>query len=180
MSNPSDDDRFSTLVECHQAALFRYARRRVAAVDAADVVAEVFAAAWRHRDRLPDPVEPWLYRTAWNALLHQFRGARRHAALVVRLHNEREPHVHASEDHAGERIRAALARLRPIDQELLRLAYWEELDAAQIAYIVGGTPASVRVRLHRARKRLAARLAPADPEGETAAAAWITAEEAFQ
>ncbi len=33
------------------------------------------------------------------------------------------------------------------------LAGWEELDAAQIAEVMGGARGAVRVRLHRARAR---------------------------
>jgi RNA polymerase sigma factor (sigma-70 family) len=152
-----DEIAFAAIVARHQPGLYRYARRRVGPEDAADVVAEVFAAAWRHRERLPDPIKPWLFRTAWNALLHQFRAARRRANLAARLQAERDPIGDASHD-PSIRVRAALARLRPVDQELLRLAYWEELDAAAISEIVGGTPQAARVKLHRARRRLAALL----------------------
>jgi RNA polymerase sigma-70 factor (ECF subfamily) len=169
VSDPEDDAAFAELVERNRVAVYRYARRRVSEADAADVVAEVFAAAWRHRDRLPEPVERWLYRTAWNALLHQFRSARRQASLTARLLQEHRPEPGGPID-GGEAVRSALATLRPIDQELLRLAYWEQLDAAEIAFVVGGTPAAVRVRLHRARRRLATRLPDDDPvpEQETA------------
>jgi RNA polymerase sigma-70 factor (ECF subfamily) len=37
-----------------------YAVRRVPRDEADDVVAEVFAAAWRHRASVPDPALPWL------------------------------------------------------------------------------------------------------------------------
>lgn len=155
----NDETAFAAMVATHQRALHRYARRRVGPDDAADVVAEVFAAAWRHRERLPDPVEPWLFRTAWHVLLHQFRAARRRASLDARLQLEHGRDAGTGGHADGDaRVRAALSRLRPIDQELLRLAYWEDFDAARIAEIVGGSPQAVRVRLHRARRRLAAHL----------------------
>lgn len=49
---------------------------------------------------------------------------------------------------------AALSRLRPPDQEILRLAVWEELPHRDIAAILGCSESSVAVRLHRARIRL--------------------------
>jgi RNA polymerase sigma-70 factor, ECF subfamily len=44
------------------------------------------------------------------------------------------------------------------DREILRLVTWEGLDAAAAASVIGCSPATFRVRLHRARRRLAASL----------------------
>ena len=49
---------------------------------------------------------------------------------------------------------SALSRLREGDQELLRLAVWEELSHREIGLVVGCSEATVAVRLHRARGRL--------------------------
>jgi RNA polymerase sigma-70 factor (ECF subfamily) len=46
-------------------------------------------------------------------------------------------------------------RLRPADQEILRLAAWEELPHDQISRLLGCSVAAVDQRLHRAKKRLA-------------------------
>jgi RNA polymerase sigma-70 factor (ECF subfamily) len=55
-------------------------------------------------------------------------------------------------------IRAALLRLESRDQEILRLAAWEELTPSAIACVLGITPIAARSRLHRARNRLRAAL----------------------
>ncbi len=82
----SDDEAgFTDLVRAHHRALRTYVGRRIAAGDVDDVVAEVLAAAWRHRDRRPASPELWLYRTVWNSLLHQFRSQRRRERLTARL-----------------------------------------------------------------------------------------------
>ena len=69
-------------------------------------------------------------------------------------------------------VLAALARLRDSDQEILRLAVWEELPHREIAGVVGCSESSVAVRLHRARTRLGReigkeerRVGQEDPEG---------------
>ena len=49
----------------------------------------------------------------------------------------------------------ALGALSPRERELLWLAHVEELDHRAIAETVGARPGSVRVMLHRARRRLA-------------------------
>ena len=52
----------------------------------------------------------------------------------------------------------ALDSLQPDDQEILRLAAWEELTSAQIAEVLGCSRGAAKVRLHRARQRLTAAL----------------------
>ena len=51
-------------------------------------------------------------------------------------------------------ITAALTRLSPADQEVLRLAAWEQLDTAALAYVLECSEVAARVRLHRATRRL--------------------------
>ena len=51
-------------------------------------------------------------------------------------------------------VRGALARLRPADQEILRLVTWEELSHREVATALGVSLNAVAIRFHRARKRL--------------------------
>ena len=53
-------------------------------------------------------------------------------------------------------VRTALASLREQDQELIRLTEWEQLSITEAALVLGLKPATARVRLHRARRSLAA------------------------
>jgi RNA polymerase sigma-70 factor (ECF subfamily) len=59
---------------------------------------------------------------------------------------------------ATELVQEQLAQLRVEDQELLRLAAWEELPHDQIATVLGISVNAVGIRLHRARNRLGRRL----------------------
>jgi RNA polymerase sigma-70 factor (ECF subfamily) len=54
---------------------------------------------------------------------------------------------------------AAFRRLSESDREVLALDGWEELDYPQIAAVLGCSRNAVRIRLHRARRRLAQQLA---------------------
>jgi RNA polymerase sigma-70 factor (ECF subfamily) len=152
-----DKDWFEALYREHHAAVLSYARRR--GVEPDDLVAEVFATAWRSRDRVPDAPLPWLLRTARNHLLHEARSQARRARLVGRV----RARVEVEGDHAdvvAERrdaetaIAAALARLSVADQEVLRLAAWEQLDTPALAYVLECSEVAARVRLHRATRRL--------------------------
>jgi RNA polymerase sigma-70 factor (ECF subfamily) len=163
-----DEDWFKALYREHYGAVLSYARRR--GVEPDDLVAEVFATAWRSRDRVPDSPLPWLLRTARNHLLHEARDQARRARLVGRA----RARVEVEGDHSdavAERsdaetaIRAALARLSDTDQEVLRLAAWEQLDTPALAYVLECSEVAARVRLHRATHRLRLMLTgPARPD----------------
>lgn len=145
----------------HHQAVLAYARRRVPLDDADDIVGEVFAAAWKYRERVPDLALPWLYRAASHHVLHVHRSAGRRGRLVERF--AWFQHSDLLDDHAdgvaravdsGVRVRAALLQLTPRDAEILCLDAWERLDNNGLAYVLGCTPTTARVRLHRARRRL--------------------------
>ncbi len=149
-------DDFERLFAEHGRDVLAYALRRSDRATAEEVVAEVFAIAWRRRDRIParEPVL-WLYSVARKVLANERRAAQRREALQVALQRERpagEPEEHP--------LREALARLKPADREVLMLTAWEGLSGAQAAVVLACSPQAVHTRLHRARARLAAELAP--------------------
>jgi RNA polymerase sigma factor (sigma-70 family) len=156
-----EDHRFRALYDAHYGAVAAYARRRVATdADAQDVVSETFAIAWRRMPEVPeaDAALPWLYGVARRVLANQRRGSQRRADLSARLRFQGAVPVdiEAQVVAGAERrlVLSALSRLREPDQELLRLAVWEELPHREIAGVIGCSESSVAVRLHRARTRL--------------------------
>jgi RNA polymerase sigma-70 factor (ECF subfamily) len=60
----------------------------------------------------------------------------------------------------------ALRALRPRDREVLLLTAWDGLNASEAAAVLGCSPTAYRIRLHRARRRLA-RLLVEDAQAET-------------
>jgi RNA polymerase sigma factor (sigma-70 family) len=158
---PEDVGRFQAVYEAHYAAVSAYVRRRTTdPADAQDAVADTFTIAWRRLEEVPeaDAALPWLYGVARRVLSNQRRGNQRRIDLSGRIGSQRPAGLDVEGEvvAADERriVLAALARLRPADQELLRLAVWEELAHRDIAGIVGCAESSVAVRLHRARTRL--------------------------
>lgn len=142
---------FEALYRAHHPAVLRYAARRVGPDEADDVVAEVFATAWRKMDAVGDPPLPWLYRTAHHHLLHAGRSLAQRVRLQERLRAEPRQDVHGPTPR--DPLLEVLERLSPEDAELLRLTAWEDLKPSEIAYVLGVAPGTVRVRLHRARQR---------------------------
>ncbi|AKJ08982.1 hypothetical protein ABB07_02765 [Streptomyces incarnatus] len=176
----SNDEIFAAAYREHYWAVSRYVARRLPgrAGEVEEVVAEVFTVAWRRRRELPEEPLPWLYGVARNCLANAVRGHGRRRRLLDRLGNDEAAHgrhIVRSPDAetAGAWVHEALDRLSPADQEVLRLAAWEELDAGQIAVALGCGRRAAAMRLHRARRRLRAEIdrmspaprAPATPPG---------------
>jgi RNA polymerase sigma-70 factor, ECF subfamily len=157
------EQRFARLYRDNARRILGYAlRRSLDPEDAADVVAETFLAAWRRLSEVPLGAEGrlWLYGTARLVVANQRRGERRRNRLNEHLRAElsRQVRVETTEGPKGALVEA-LATLEEPDRELLMLVGWEELTPAQAAQVLGVSPLAARSRLHRARRRLRARLA---------------------
>jgi RNA polymerase sigma-70 factor, ECF subfamily len=157
--------RLERLFSANASAVRAYARRRVDPASADDAVSEVFVIAWRRLDDVPEDALPWLLGCARRVLGHQQRRLGRDVALTTRLNAVR--HADGTETRDGA-LAQALMELRPQDRELLLLIAWEGLEPAQAARVLGCSRNALAVRLHRARKRLAAALRHADAPGDGA------------
>jgi RNA polymerase sigma factor (sigma-70 family) len=156
--------RFEALYAATFHHLLGYAMRRCdCAEDAADVVAETFAVTWRRLDVVPpgEQARLWMYGVARNVLAEHRRGAARRRDLSYALAGDLAgfyvPSAEDSADLGG--LGSALRHLPDEERELLSLVAWEGLDHGQIAAVLGISRNAVRIRLHRARRRLARHLA---------------------
>lgn len=158
--------RFRQLYDAHRVRLLRYAlNRSYSAEDAAEVLAETFAIAWAHLDRVPEGEAslPWLYVTARGVLANLGRRQRRRSELVERIGEElrglaTSPGTEETQEDALVAL-ATLGALSDDDRELLMLVAWEGLSPAQLGAALGCSPAAASIRLHRARARLRQKLA---------------------
>ncbi|RIX28583.1 RNA polymerase sigma factor [Amnibacterium setariae] len=135
--------------------LTRFVRRRSDPEHAEDVVEEAFVVLWQQRT-MPDPVRPWLFATARNLMLNADRGRRRRDGLAVRIagHLDLEPVDRTGDADLRMDVIAAWRTLAPADQEVLALAVWEDLPAAEAAQVLGCSRTAYLMRLSRARARL--------------------------
>jgi RNA polymerase sigma factor (sigma-70 family) len=153
-----EDERFRAVFEEGYGAVRRYLLHRgVSAADADDLSAEVFSTAWDRRNRVPadDPV-PWLLAVARNHWRNHLRRTKTRNDLRTKLgevRSEDPSRDPSSYESSLNEIVAALATLSEKDREVLRLVAWDELSPAQTAVVLGCSPATARVRLHRARAR---------------------------
>lgn len=162
--------RFEQVYAEHRTAVLGYVLRRAgSAEDAADIIAETFLTAWRRLDDIPagEYGRAWLYGVARRVLANHHRGERRRALLSQRLRSELAAATCARGLYAPEPYgcgpgfedaTAAFRGLPEADREVLTLASWEGLDAGQIAAVLGCSRNAARIRLHRARRRLAVAL----------------------
>ncbi|MFI5913942.1 RNA polymerase sigma factor [Dactylosporangium sp. NPDC051541] len=166
---------FTGLFAAHFDAVVRYAFRRVFDANlATDLAQETFIVAWRRRGEVPERELAWLYGVARNLVANHRHRRRRHLDLG-RDHGreqggdqDRDRHqagvAHERTVNFEEHSAVMVDMLRAIealperDQEILRLIGWEELDLKEAAIVLGCSKSAAAVRLHRARKRLQARL----------------------
>ena len=155
------EQRYRRLFDRHSREVFAYCRRRTDPDTATDCAAETFLVAWRRLDDIPDgdPALGWLYGVARKVVANEHRRNRRWRRLVSRLRRvdpvpEPTPEVVVVRREQDRAMLTALAELRPRDQELLRLAVWEELSHAEIGELVGCSPQAASQRITRAMGRL--------------------------
>jgi RNA polymerase sigma-70 factor (ECF subfamily) len=148
---------FEALFRDTRAPLLGYLTRRAPSEDAADLLAEVYLIAWRQRADLPPGREQrlWLYGVARRLLAEHYRFVGRRADAEGGAGDASTLRSPDDDDRRGEAVRRALESLSDLDRELITLTTWEGLSPADAARILGITAGTARVRLHRARARLA-------------------------
>jgi RNA polymerase sigma-70 factor (ECF subfamily) len=157
---------FAEIYETHFDGIFRYVLHRVADVaEAEDLTSQTFFKAlgalnrFRWRD---GSISAWLYRIATNEVTSHFR-------RQVKQRTQRQGiHGVAGELESAERtlarhelfltVNQSLRSLRPGDQALIVLRYFEQKPFGEIAEILGKRPGTLTMRTHRALDRLRAEL----------------------
>lgn len=138
------------------------------AEDAEEVTLDTFAQAWeRATDYDPQRGEvlPWLLRMAWSRAIDRLRRERRHRHAEP-LHPEagEKAYEEAMEDapdllldrlDADTALQAARGRLSLPQQQMLAMAFVEELSHGEIAERTGVPLGTVKSHLRRALSRLA-------------------------
>jgi RNA polymerase sigma factor (sigma-70 family) len=153
------EERFRRLYSTGHARVVAYSMRRTTeSEDAADVVAETFAIAWRRIDDIPHGEREvlWLYAVARRVIANRVRRNSTQSAIVQRLGQQLAMSETGEAGPESERL-SALAALRQLseeDREILMLAAWDGLTSQEIGWVIACSPTAARIRLHRARTRL--------------------------
>jgi RNA polymerase sigma-70 factor (ECF subfamily) len=165
-----DDDarhRFTAMYDAHRNQVWAYAACLAGRQRADDLVSETFIVAWRRFRDVPDPALPWLLGVARNMARDRIRAEGRRSSLEAELRSWAGRAVATSPDESVATrldVQRALAALPDKDREVLILTAWQELTPHEAAMVVGVTPTAIRVRLHRARRRLRQALGTGRPQ----------------
>ena len=172
MDSERAEQRFEEMYLAHQRHVLAYFLRRTDAASARDGASETFLTAWRRIEDVPagELALPWLYGVSRRVLANQRRSRDRHTALGRKLAHtppseEPSPEVVVLRRAEDKEMLDAVVRLRPEDQEVLRLAVWEELPHAQIGEVIGTSAHAITQRLHRITKQLVRELQRPTPIG---------------
>lgn len=169
VNDPARADDFRLVVDLIAEPVQRYLARRIDAATADDVFSETLLVCWRRLDKVPrtgdgsfgDEAVAWSIAVARNLVSNARRAERRRTRLVgkiIALDPPRAVTEPPHDDARRDRMRAALARLRPADAELIRLWAWDGLESPSLATVLGISANAAAIRLHRAKARLRAEL----------------------
>lgn len=160
------EKRFTAMYDTYRMRVWAYAASRVGSQLADEIVSETFTVAWRRFSEMPTSTLPWLLGVARNVIRDSVRASRRRDSLQAELHTWVVESVGDVAGEVADRIamRQALAQLSDADREVLTLVAWQGLTPREAARVIGCTATALRVRLHRARKRLAVALRAQSPQ----------------
>jgi RNA polymerase sigma-70 factor (ECF subfamily) len=160
-----------TLFERHFDSVFGFFETKCEA-EADELTQATFLACLRARDqfRSESSFRTYLFTIARHELYRTLRNRQRkdakldfHVSSIAALIST--PGTRIARGQEQRRLVAALRQLPVEQQTLLELHYWEEMEIGQLAAIFEAPAATIRTRLHRARKALRALIESASAEG---------------
>jgi RNA polymerase sigma-70 factor, ECF subfamily len=139
--------------------LVAYARRELGAEQAKEAVSETMARAVAGIDRFSwrgAGFEGWLFGILRHVIVDTHRRDSRQARTPVYRDGAdgAQPDDGLVADEEARAVRAAFARLRPEEQELLHLRIVSGLSSEDVAGVLGKRPGTVRMAQSRALDRL--------------------------
>lgn len=151
-----EEERFTALYDAYRMRVWAYAAGRVGAQVADEIVSDTFMVAWRRFPEMPTAELPWLLGVARNVIRDSVRTQVRRDSLDAELRSWTGGAEADVADGVVDRMAmlGALVELSDADREVLTLMAWQDLSPRQAAQVIGCTTAALRVRLHRARRRL--------------------------
>jgi RNA polymerase sigma-70 factor (ECF subfamily) len=154
---------FEEVYEANFDAVFRYILHRVANVaEAEDLTSQTFFKALQALDRFRwkgGSVSAWLFRIATNEVTSHFRKAGRRGISAVSSVNGVRQELESTERIVARNelfltVNESLRTLRPDEQALLVLRYFEQKPFGEIAEILGKRAGALTTSTHRALGKL--------------------------
>jgi RNA polymerase sigma-70 factor (ECF subfamily) len=153
---------FGSLYDYYQPMIYRFVFVKVGRrEDAEDITHQVFLSAWQniegytHRGH---PFSSWLYQIARNQIVDHYR-AKRNETSLEKMDPEyfvapATAHFDLSTKMEIEKVRVAIAELKPDYQDIIILRFVEDLPLKEVADVVEKSEGAVKLMQHRAIKEL--------------------------
>ncbi|MEX2275576.1 MAG: sigma-70 family RNA polymerase sigma factor [Actinomycetota bacterium] len=116
---------------------------------AEEAIAEAFARVIERGDRVRDPIA-YVYRVAFRVATQELKRERRQSDIAEQAHRETPGEL--------EDLMRALRELSPNQRAAVILRFEADLSTEEVAKRMGVSAATVRVHIHRGRKKLRALL----------------------
>ena len=164
---------FERLVRDYQGLCWHIVQRMVRhPEDARELCQEAFLRVHQclHQYRHDAPLKAWIGQVAYSVAKRHLERKRipladaaddEEVPLHERVADEFDLESAFADDEISRRLRAAIARLPPLQRTILTLYHLDELPLAQISRITGLAEGTLKSHLFRSRKRLQEWLAPA-------------------
>ncbi|PWJ39151.1 RNA polymerase sigma factor [Sediminitomix flava] len=157
-------DAFRYLVEEYKSFVFNLAFQLLKNKEEAEEVAQdSFIRAYKYLSSFNGKAKfsTWLYKIVYNTALTQLKRRKKFISSMDDVASSELPKT-AAEQAANEihkedqkyYLEKAIARLSSEDQALITLFYMQELSLQEVSQVVNLPENTIKVRLHRIRKRL--------------------------
>ncbi|MBI4087278.1 MAG: sigma-70 family RNA polymerase sigma factor [Candidatus Liptonbacteria bacterium] len=153
---------FGSLYDYYQPKIYRFVLVKVGRrEEAEDLTHQVFLNAWTNVKGYEDlgfPFSSWLYRIARNLVVDFYRTRRNEASLekidpeyfVVQASTQFD----VADKMEMEKVRSAIARLKPEYQDVVMMRFVEDLPIKEVAEALDKTEGAVKLIQYRAIKEL--------------------------
>lgn len=126
--------------------------------DAEELVQDAFVRAFNHLETFGghSSFSTWICRIAYNTAVSWLRKRRVRYLSIDERQQLTDVEVDGTLDDEShtEELRRAIALLKPDEQTLITLYYYDNRPLADIAYILDVEPTTLATRLHRIRRKL--------------------------
>ncbi len=156
---------YAKLIDCYKDLVYTLAFRMLKNREEAEEVAQdTFIKIFKSLDKFKgdSKLSTWIYRVAYNTCLDNIKKNKKHqndVAIDEYTFNQLDTIDNALDNIIKEEkrilIKKCIAKLPEDSSALLTLFYFEELSLDEISKIVNGEANTVKVKLFRARKKLA-------------------------
>jgi RNA polymerase sigma factor (sigma-70 family) len=153
-----DSPRYRLLVERYQDMVYSLALRITGSEEeAGEAAQDSFLKAFRSLATFQGEAKfsTWLYRIAFNTSVSYKRKQKPTVRFSIQVHGGSSESIsHPEQEDKKRWLNLALKRLSPDDAGVITLFYMQELSLEEMAEITGMKANAVKVKLHRARKKL--------------------------